>query len=109
MKWFSVLLYLVPVSAASLPVVLSRTGIVHTETLPLKALDPEHQYSILYSVSHLHNLGPDARVVVEVRQAQAVLAAKTLHPGDADYYTQFRVAHRGDVSLEIRTAQTSAS
>jgi len=78
---------------------------VHSETITLKALDPEHQYSILYSISPL----PNSQVVVELRQGQTVLASKTLHSGDADYYTQFRVPHTGDVSLEIRTAQMSGA
>src|SRR5258706_16309104 len=109
MKWISILICLAPVSAASLPIILSRTGSVRTETVTLKALDPGHQSSLLYSIGPLRNLGPDARVVVEVRQGQSILAAKTLHSGDADYYTQFRVPHRGDVSLNIRAAQTSGS
>jgi hypothetical protein len=109
MKWISVLMCVLPVSAASLPVVLSRTGSVRSETVTLKALDPEHQYSVLYSISPLRNLGLDARVVVEVRQGQANLASKTLHSGDADYYTQFHVQHRGDVSLEIRAEHASGA
>src|SRR6266851_4504071 len=109
MKWVSILICLAPVSAASLPVILSRTGSVRTETVTLKGLDPDHQYSVLYSITPLRNLGPDARVIVEVRQGQSILASKTLHTGDADYYTQFRAPHRGDVSLEIRAAQTSGA
>jgi hypothetical protein len=109
MKWISILLWFAPLSAASLPVVLSRTGSVRTETVTLKALDLEHQYSVLYSISPLRNLGPEARVIVEVRQGQSTLASKTLHSGDADYYTQFHVPHRGDVLLEIRAEQTSGS
>src|SRR5260370_36737285 len=105
MKWISILISLASVSAASLPVVLSRTGSVRSETVTLKALDAEHQYSVLYSIGPLRNLNPDARVIVEVRQGQSILASKTLHSGDADYYTPFRVPHRGDVALEIRAAQ----
>jgi hypothetical protein len=109
MKWISILACLASVSAASLPVVLSRTGSVRSETVTLKALDHEHQYSVLYSISPLWNLHPDARIVIEVRQGPTVLASKTLHSGDADYYTQFRVPHRGDVSLEIRATRTSGA
>jgi hypothetical protein len=109
MKWIIIFVCLTPIPAASLPVILSRTGSVRTETVTLKALDPEHQYSLLYSVGPLRNLGANAKIVVEVRQGQAVLASKTLHAGDADYYTQFRVPHRGDVSLEIGAVQTSST
>jgi len=63
--------------------------------VPLVALDPNSQYSLLYSLTSLTGLGRDARVEVEVRQGNAVLASKTLHAGDADYYTQFRVPKAG--------------
>src|SRR6266568_4796268 len=109
MKWISILIFLASVSAGPLPIVLSRTGSVRTETVMMEALDPGHQYSVLYSIGPLRNLGPDARIIVEVRQGQSILASKTLHSGDADYYTQFRVPHRGDVSLEIRAAQASGA
>src|SRR5216684_3900245 len=109
MKSISILISLASVSAASLPVVLSRAGSVRTETVTLKALDPEHQYSVLYSIGPLRNLSPDARVIVEVRQGQSTLASKTLHSGDPDYYTLFHVPHRGDVSLQIRAVETSGA
>jgi hypothetical protein len=109
MKWLSVLICVLPVSAASLPVVISRTGSVRSETVALKALDPTHQYSLLYSIGLLRNLGPEARIVLEVRQEQTILASKALHSGDADYYTQFHVQHRGDVSLQIRAEHTSGT
>jgi hypothetical protein len=67
---------------------------VRTETIAIRSLDPAQQYSFLYSLSPLHALGPDARIRIELRQGDRLLASKTLHTGDPDYYTQFRVAQR---------------
>ena len=54
MKWTSILVCTFQLSAASLPVVLSRTGNVHSEAVTLKALDPGHQYSLLYAIYLTH-------------------------------------------------------
>src|SRR5215510_6387426 len=78
----------------SLNTMVRRSGPVADLSVPLVALDPNSQYSVLYSVTSLTGLGPDARVEVEVRQGNAILASKTLHAGDADYYTQFRSRRR---------------
>ena len=96
-------------SAANLTAVLSRTGAVHSETIPLKALDTGHQYSLLYSISPLKSLGPDARVKIELHQGTSVLLSKTLHSGDADYYGQFRVRQSGDVTLHIQATAASGN
>ena len=37
-------------------------------------------------------------------QGPRVLASKTLHAGDPDYYTQFRVAQAGPATVEIRAS-----
>lgn len=85
--------------AADLPVVLTRSGAVSTEVIKLKPLDAHQQYSLLYSVTDLSRLSPASRIVVEVLQGTTVLAAKTLHEGDADFYTQFGAAN---LPAEIR-------
>lgn len=90
--------------ATTLPVVLSRTGQVQSETIALKGLDTAHQYSFLYSVRELAALDPDLRIVLELRQGPALLSSKTLHAGDPDYYFQFRVAHAGEAILRVRTS-----
>jgi hypothetical protein len=68
---------------ASLNTMVRRSGPVADLSVPLVALDPNSQYSLLYSLTSLTGLGRDARVEVEVRQGNAVLASKTLHAGDA--------------------------
>src|SRR5690242_8119228 len=93
-------------AAASLTRVTNKTGVVRAETIPLPSLSAG-SYSLLYSVSPLRELGPEARVEVELRLGAAVLAAKTLHAGDADYYTQFRIPQSGAASV-IVTASGAA-
>src|SRR5207247_1629950 len=63
--------------------------------------------SLLYSVSPLRDLGAAVRVDIEVRQGDALLASKTLHAGDPDYYTQFRVPQAGDATVLIRASQAA--
>src|SRR5215813_7699954 len=94
---------------ASLNTIVRRSGPVADLSVPLVALNPDSQYSVLYSLTSLTGLGPDARVDVEVRQGNAVLAAKTLHAGDADYYTQFRVPEEGTAKEVVRAKHASGN
>jgi hypothetical protein len=88
--------------SAGLISVATRTGDVATETVEIPQLTPAAAYSLLYSISPLQSLGPQALVEIEVRQGIAVLASKTLHAGDADFYTQFRVPQAGAVAVAVR-------
>jgi hypothetical protein len=90
------------VPAAPLPELEKRSGPVASETVMLRGLDKEHQYSLLYSLSSLEGMGPEARVTVEVVQNNAVLASKTLHAGDPDFYTQFRVPQAGEAAIRVK-------
>ena len=92
-----------------MPVVLSRTGPVRSETIALQGLDPAHQYSLLYSVRELHSIGPDSRIVIELHQGLALVSSKTLHAGDPDYYFQFRVTHAGDAVFQVRASGASGA
>lgn len=96
-----ILSFLLPltVSAASLPLVLSRAGEVKSESITLPGLNRDHQYSLLYSFNK-PGVG-DAQVRVEVVQGTRILAARTLHMGDPDWYTQFRVPQAGDAVVRI--------
>ena len=75
------------------------------EEIRLSGLNAQHQYSLLYSISTLDGLGPDTRVTVEIAQREAILGAKTLHAGDADFYTQFRVPQNGDAAVRVRAVE----
>src|SRR6516165_10803225 len=92
---------------ASPNTMVRRSGPVVNLSVPLVGLDPDSQYSVLYSLTSLDGLGPDARVEVEVRQGNAVLASKTLHAEDADYYTQFRVVKPGRATVVVRPTRAS--
>src|SRR5215831_20242149 len=94
---------------ASLKTMVRRSGPVADLSVSLVALNPDSQYSVLYSLTSLTGLGPDARVEVEVRQGNAVLASKTLHAGDADYYVQFRVPKAGRATVVVRPTHASGS
>ena len=94
---------------ASLTMMVRRSGPVADLSVPLVALDPNSQYSLLYSLTSLTGLGRDTRVEVEVRQGNAVLASKTLHAGDADYYTQFRVPKAGPATVVVRPTHASGN
>jgi hypothetical protein len=96
-------------AAKTLPVILVKSGPVHTETLSLGDVQAGHQYSILYSLDSLRDLRPDSRVAVEVRQGGEVLVGKVLHAGDADLYAQFRIAHAGPVTLAIRDTDAAGA
>jgi hypothetical protein len=89
-------------SAAPLSSILNTRNAVRSESIPLRGIDPTASYSVLYSVSPLSALTPDARIEVEVRQGTAVLAAKTLHAGDADFYAQFHVDRAGPVNVVVQ-------
>jgi hypothetical protein len=105
---FSFTLLLIPalIIAAPLTQVLSRTAPVQSESILLRNLAPEAQYSLLYSLSSL-KLPPAARVDLEIRQGADLIAAKSLHAGDADYYTQFRVPRAGDATLVVKAANAA--
>src|SRR6476646_7144522 len=96
-------------TGTALNTMVRRRGPVAGLSVPLAALDPNRQYSLLYSLTSLTGLGPDARVEVEVRQGNAVLASKTLHAGDADYYTQFRVPKAGRATVVVRPTHASGN
>ena len=109
MKWISVLGCIVPMaaSAASLAPLISKSGPVESGAIALPNLNPASQYSLLYSLSPLGDLAPDARVEIELRQGDALLASKTLHAGDPDYYVQFRVPRQGAAKLSVRAARAA--
>ena len=109
MKWMALLGLMLSANAAGLSAVTSKTGLVRSETIALNQLSPQSQYSFLYSINSLHELTPGTRVEVEVRQGDAVLASKTLHVGDPDYYTQFRVPRAGAATVVIRASHAAGN
>ena len=106
MKWIALWGLTIAANAAEISVLMEKTGAVRSETVVLPNLGPRNQYSFLYSLSSLRELNP---VELEIRQGDALLARKTLHVGDPDYYTQFRVPRDGAVSVVIRATHPSGN
>jgi hypothetical protein len=109
MQWIAILALALAADAADLSVVATKTGAIRSENITLAGLSPTNQYSLLYSVSSLRELMPETRIEVEVRQGDALLASKTLHAGDPDWYTQFRVPRAGAATVTIRAAHASGN
>lgn len=87
-------------AAQSVKTLLIQKLPVKTSTHTLPKLTVDHQYSLLASFESLR----DVPVIdVKVTQAGRVLAQKTLHSGDPDYYTQFRVPKSGAAQVTIAT------
>jgi Squalene-hopene cyclase C-terminal domain len=99
------LLVCLSANPATLPVIVSKSAPVRSETIPLKGLDQKHQYGFLYS---LNSFLPSGAVKVEIRQGGNALASKTLHTGDADFYAQFRLPAPGPVSIVVTAPVTAA-
>ena len=89
--------------AAQLPVVESRTGAIHNQTLTLHGLDTRHTYSLLFSVRSPRAFAPDARLELRLTQDGSPIVTKTLHLGDPDFYTMFQAGHNGAAELRIET------
>jgi hypothetical protein len=93
-----------------LPVIVAaKSRPVRTENVTLRGLQPGNQYSILYSLNSLRDIGPEGRLEIEIRQDSELLAAKTLHAGDADLYAQFRVSHPGGAIVAIRNTNVTGA
>jgi hypothetical protein len=88
-------------------VVLASKGPVRAMTAPLPGVAPGNQYSILYSLDSLVDLKPETRVTVSVEQGGSPLLSKTLHAGDPDFYSQFRVSAAGAVMLRVKATAPS--
>ncbi len=84
------------------------TSVIHQQlplrpgTIAIENLIPDAQYSFLFSIDSLRDLPLEARVALEIKQGEVTILHKTLHAGDPDYYTQFRVPRRGNAILAIR-------
>lgn len=83
------------------PQVIAKTGVIRTGAVSLPALSPSSNYSLLYAVEAPGALNPDARVQVTLSTGASVLAHKTLHAGDPDFYVPFHVTASGRPELRV--------
>ncbi|MEO7142122.1 MAG: HEAT repeat domain-containing protein [Bryobacteraceae bacterium] len=90
----------------SVPEVVSKAGVIRTGTVSLPSLSPRENYSLLYTVKAPGALPPDARIQVALSDGGTVLASKTLHAGDADFYAPFHVARATRPVLKVTVAGT---
>ncbi|MBC7925129.1 MAG: hypothetical protein H7039_05680 [Bryobacteraceae bacterium] len=88
-------------AAVQISPVLVKSGTAKAGLTKVPLLVPEMQYSFLYSLPDLKRLTQDSRVSIEIRQGAAVLAKKTLHAGDPDFYVQIRVPGKGDAIISV--------
>jgi hypothetical protein len=96
-------------TAAPPTVVFNKNGAVRTEGIALPTLAKGESYSMLYSIGTLRGLTATGRVDVELKQGTAILATKTLHAGDPDYYTRFRTRLDGPAELVVRATGADAN
>ena len=107
-----VLLTALAVSAApepivSVPQILVRSGFLHSQLIRLPALNPARTYTLLFSIDSAATLGPESRVEIRLSDGGTVLATKTLHLGDPDFYAPFNV--RQPTSPELRITASGVS
>jgi len=95
--------------AYSLPEILAKAGPVRTETLRVPALNPAKTYSVLFSINSPAVLSPDTRIEVTLADGATVLASKTLHLGDPDFYAPFHVNHVTRPELRIKATSANAA
>ncbi len=95
--------------AAPVSVVVSKSAAIRSETISLPTLDPHSQYSFLYSLDSLAMLTTETRVAIEIRQGMNVIATKTLHQGDADFYTQFRIPEAGPTNIIVKALASNGN
>jgi len=93
--------------AFSLEQAYSRSGTLQDTTLQLGGVRKAGLYSVLFSVASPAAFRQDGRVTVRLTSAGQTLIEKTLHGGDADLYTTFRVSgnSRTAITIENRAAE----
>lgn len=91
----------------SVPEVVSKSGPLGRQNFRLPALSPAKTYTLLFSIDSAAALGPESRIQVTLREGVAVLASKTLHLGDPDFYAPFHVSRGGRPELRIDASSTA--
>jgi hypothetical protein len=91
-----------PAAAITLPSAYTLKGPVRTESVPLTKLTAGKAWSLLYSVPSLEG---DARIQVRVEAgAGRLLASKTLHVGDTDFYVMLSPASGDKPELRVEAS-----
>ena len=96
-------------SQYSVPQVLAKTTEVRTERFRLPALRAAKTYSLLYSIDSAAHLSPESRVEITVADGANVLAHKTLHLGDPDFYATFHLSKDSRPEMRVTAAAISGA
>src|SRR5579864_6126565 len=88
----------------SLEQVISKTGDVRTETIRLPHLEPGRNYTLLFSLSSPASLTIDSHLEVSLGDGTRVLASKSLHAGDPDFYAPFHLSQAAAPELRLSAA-----
>jgi hypothetical protein len=96
-----------PEPIVSVPQILVRSGLLRSQLIRLPALNPSRTYTLLFSSDSAATLGPESRIEITLGDGGTVLAAKTLHLGDPDFYAPFNV--RRATSPELRITASGVS
>ncbi len=81
-----------------------------TKTFRLPAPDAKKTYSLTVSLPAPAALAENESLSVNFRNGEKVIASKTLHAGDPDLYTLFKVraGNRGDLALEVSSTSIAS-
>jgi hypothetical protein len=94
---------------SSLRQVLARSGSLSSQSIRLSALDPAKAYTLLFSINSPASLQSESRIATTLSDGSAVLAEKTLHLGDPDFYAPFHVVQSVVPELRITAASISGA
>ena len=84
-----------------MPQILVKSGLLRSQLIRLPALNPARTYTLLFSIDSAAALGPESRIEITLGDAGTVLATKTLHLGDPDFYAPFNVGQATSPGLRI--------
>ncbi len=85
----------------SVDAVVAKSGVIRTGNIPLPQMTPGRGYTLLFSIVSPAALGPDARLELTLADGAHILAAKTLHAGDPDFYAPFHPLQAGSPQLRL--------
>src|SRR4051812_44840947 len=88
-------------SPYSVEQIAAKSGDIHTGNISLPRLTPGHRYTLLFSVAAPSTLAADSRLQLTLADGSGVLASKTLHAGDPDFYTPFQVSQAASPELRL--------
>ena len=109
MRRIGLLLTLVSVPGFCVPRILEKSGSLQSQVISFPELSPAKTYTLLFSIDTMSALRPESRIEITLRDGSMVLAAKTLHLGDPDFYAPFHVAHAARPELRVEASSANGA